>query len=436
VTSGAHQVRATKDGYVPFEQAINIQPNGRVVVTVELKQEAQTGKLMVKEKSRRAIRVLLDGVDVGAVPFEVDLAPKTYEVSGRGPGLAAPPKVVSVEKGKSIEVELEAVGSTARIEIRTSDNVGAIFLDGQPVGQGTFAGDVAPGEHRIRVERAGYTTYAKTLTVSEKQVVAETVTLQQRVEGVGSGGGRGTRIRDGIYGGFQAGMALMPWGADTSIDLSCDTLGASSCASDSPSGALLSGYAGYSLDPIGFELLIGALADVASPSATFDGVYGSSINPLVAQPAREEKFTILRVGGLGAARVRGNLDLSETFQASAALGVGLSWRKLLMRRSATATDGTDARHEFVPDPVSYLSPGVSIDVSARLMLGETTSLSAGIWFWGETAKENARTEADPNRVMVSESDSVAPRPIATPEFDLANGSQLYVGPHVGMQFGP
>jgi hypothetical protein len=437
VTSGAHQLRVSKEGFTPFDQAISVPPDGKVVVTVELKQEAQTGKLVVREKSGRALRVLLDGVDVGAAPYTGDLAPKSYEVSGRGTGLMAPPKIVSVEKGKTLEVELEAVVSTARVEVHTSDNVGTIFLDGSKVGEGSFAGDVPPGEHRIRVERAGYLPYEKTVTLAQQQVLAESVTLQQQVDGLGAASGaRGTRIRDGVYGGFQLGMALMPWGASTTMDRRCETLGATSCDTSNPKGALAAGYVGYALDPIGFEVFAGALADLARPTVTFDGVHGSDINPLVAAPARDEEFTIFRAGGLGAARVRGRFELTPSLQASAALGVGFSWRKMWMRRSSTATDGSGLQEEFIPDPKSYFSPGVSIDVSAGWMLGETTALTAGVWFWGETAKENARTAAETDRFMTSKAQGVMSKPIATPAYDLANGAQLYLGPYVGMQFGP
>lgn len=436
VTSGAHQLRVSKDGFGAFEQTLLVPPDGKLVVAVELKQEVQTGKLEVREKNGRAIRVLLDGVDVGSAPYTGELAPKAYEISGRGTGLSAPPKVVSVSKGETVQVQLEAVPSTARLELRTNDGVGTVYIDGVKVGEGSYAGDILPGEHRIRVEREGYTPYEKTVAVAQQQVVAETVTLQQRVDESIGPEGTATRIRDGVYGGFQLGWALMPWGANTTMDLGCDTLGATSCTPDSPSGGLAAGYVGYSLEPIGFELMAGALADLAKPTVSFDGVSSSSINPLVANPARDEEFTIFRAGGVGAARVRGSFDVGPHLQVSAALGVGLSWRKMWMRRKATATDGSGATNEFVPDPVSYLSPGVSIDVSARWLFGQSSALTAGLWFWGETAKEKARTKSEPDRLIVSDNPAIGARPIATPEYDLANGPQLYLGPYLGMQFGP
>jgi hypothetical protein len=395
---------------------------------------AKTGRLVVREKQGLAIRVLIDGVDRGAAPLTIDLPVRSYEVSGIASTLVAAAQQIALREDQPSEILLEAVPAMARVEIRTSDGQGKILIDGRPSGEGVFEGELPVGQRVLRVERDGFEPWEKSLRLGQGQVVVESVTLDRKAEAV-SAEGPSHRVRDGLYGGFQLGMALMPAGSDNTLDTGCDTVGASSCDPSSPWGVGVHGYLGYALEPLGFELLFGLIGDKSSPQAHFDGVHGSTINPLVAQPSRDEEFQIYRGGALAAVRVRGSFDIAP-IRLSGALGAGLAWKKMGMLRTVTTTDGTDGTNEFAPEAVSYWSPGVTLDVGAHLMLGETTALTVGVWFWAETAGDGARTEGESNRVITSDKDGVPPRPIATPSYDLANGDQIFVGPYVGMQFGP
>ena len=389
--------------------------------------------MVVREKQGLAIRVLIDGVDRGAAPLTLELPPRMYEISGLASTLVAAPQQVTLKTGSSTEVVLEALPATARVEVRTSDGKGTILIDGRTVGEGAFDGELLVGEHVLRVERDGFEPYEKTVRLGYRQVIVESVTLEQRAAARVTAEGSSHRVRDGLYGGMQLGLAFMPAGSDHSLDTGCDALGATSCDGSKPWGGAVHGYVGYALEPLGFEVLLGVLGDKASPQAHFDGVHGSSINPLVAQPARDEEFQIYRAGALGAVRVRGTFDLSSV-RVTGAVGAGVSWKKLGMKRVVTTTDGTNATNEFVPDAVSYWSPGVTLELGVLVPIGETTLLTAGAWFWAETASDKARTVPESDRVITSA--GAPPRPLATPSYDLANGDQIYVGPYVGMQFGP
>jgi hypothetical protein len=209
--------------------------------------------------------------------------------------------------------------------VRTSDGQGTIFIDGKQVGTSSFEGVLDAGEHDVRVERAGYEPFEKKVPLDREQVRVETVTLRPRAEATRESGGQATRVRDGLYTGFQLGFAMMPGGQDSTLDTGCDSLGATRCDSSSPIGGGIAAYLGYALDPLGFEMLVGGQADVAEPKATFDGVHGSSINPLIAKPARDEQFGIYRAGVLGAVRMRGN-GLADPL-ARKAFGI-YSWKPI------------------------------------------------------------------------------------------------------------
>ncbi|OQB17028.1 MAG: PEGA domain protein [Deltaproteobacteria bacterium ADurb.Bin207] len=394
----------------------------------------KTGRLIVREKNGFPIRVLIDGVDRGITPLTLDLPPRNYEVSGIASTVVAAAQQISLQENQRLDIELEAVPAMARVKIHTSDGHGTIQIDGRTLAEGAYEGELPVGEHIVRVERDGFEPWEKTIQLAHQQVIVEAVTLDRKAD-VLHAHGASHRVKDGLYGGFHVGLALMPAGADSTLDTGCASIGATECESSKPWGLGLQGYLGYSLEPLGFELLLGTLGDYANPKAHFDGKHGSSVNPLVAQPAREEEFEIFRAGVLGAIRVRGSVDIAPV-RLTGALGAGLSWKMMGMTRSVTTTDGSNGTNRYLPDAVSYWSPGVTMDLGGQFMIGETTTVSAGVWFWAETASDKARTQSESKRVIVSPQENTPPRPIATPAYDLANGAQLFVGPYLGMQFGP
>jgi hypothetical protein len=126
----------------------------------------------------------------------------------------------------------------------------------------------------------------------------------------------------------------------------------------------------------------------------------------------------------------------EVVRLAFAGGIGFSYRKLWMRRQSYAEDGTDRESDFGPEPVDYLSPGLSLEATVGLPLGSWL-LSLGLSFWGETAATDARTEPDPtDTALLSPTDTAPAWPEHTPAYDLASGPQLYLGPVLGLQLGP
>jgi hypothetical protein len=305
---------------------------------------------------------------------------------------------------------------------------GYVYVDGKLAGEGSFVSDVSPGSHTLEVRREGFVSYAKTVTLTQGQTYAETVALQ-RPAVYGSTAVAAERPFEGIYGGFGALFLTGLGGLGSDLETQCSTLGASSCDTPSPIGSGAFGYVGYTWFPVGFELMLGAMFDTASQHANYNGQPMANENPLVGQPARDEKFTFLRVGGIGALRARATIQ-TRVIRASFAAGLGLAVKNLWMKRSTTATDGSGATSTSVPDPISYVSPGISIDASVGARLGEATSLVLGLMLWAENAGSSKETAPEPSAHLSSG------QPLATPGYHLATGSQVFFGPYLGMMFGP
>jgi hypothetical protein len=183
-------------------------------------------------------------------------------------------------------------------------------------------------------------------------------------------------------------------------------------------------------EPLGLELALFTAADVVSPQAAFDGVNGSEINPILAAPARRERFTIARFGGGSALRARFTTRLNR-FRLAAAIGPGLVYRYLVMKRD---TQTVDDRVGVMSDSgTGYVSALLSMELSAQLLLGKSTALSVGVTSWFEHAGSDTKTEPQQRAVLLG--DDGPPLPQATPAYDMAGGSQWFLGPFIGLAFG-
>jgi hypothetical protein len=431
VPSGPHKVDVAKDGFVPVSKTPNVGGNGKEIVEIQLAREATTGHLSIKEHTGAPVRVLVDGTDVGAAPIDVEVGPGAHEVVLRSSTMASPAQTVQVACGETANVELTAVAASAHLEVTTSDRKGIIFLDGKPVAEGAFAGDIGVGPHTISVTEDGYERYDEKVVLVDKQTLAKTVTLERPAA---TSGGPATTERsfDGLYGGLGGFGFIGVGGEGNEIDTGCGQLEATSCKMSSPVGGGLMGWVGWAWHPVGVELFLAGMADEATPSATFV----SPSSPLEAPtygPARVEQFLIVRYGGMAAVRARLSGELGDRVRLSLAAGFGVSWKNMLFERDTTSNQG--AQNVFTDKSGhSYFSPALSIDASASLRVSPTLAIALGLMTMLETAGQSVQTTASTSQYIGSQ--TVSPQAIQTPAYHLASGTQVFLGPYVGLQFGP
>jgi hypothetical protein len=325
-----------------------------------------------------------------------------------------------------------AEGEPAKVRIATGDGKGTIFVDGKAVGEGSFSGPLPAGTHTIRVERAGFVPFEKQITLREGDVYGESVSLARQPAKESH-----TPIVEetsaGLYGGFQIGPAFQEGTTGGAFGGDCSLFGATSCASGQPVGLSLGGYFGYSWDPIGLELFGTGGADLHEPTASFDGIVRPGSNPVLTGPPRRESWHVLRAGGGGAVRARVIWDPHPRFRFTFAIGPGLAVRHVIAVRRAVAQDGSGAEDQFAPPGAAYASPALSVDLAAHLRLAPGVSLALGMGAWLETAWDALIVQGDSRRVLVLPS---GPVPLRTPSYRLLQGTQAFIGPYLGMQFGP
>jgi hypothetical protein len=316
---------------------------------------------------------------------------------------------------------------TGTLDVTTSDNVGSVSIDGKNVGEGAYRGEITPGAHRVVVKRLGFKPYNRDVTIEAGKVMSVTVSLER--EEAAAPPPPPIETFGGLYGGFFVGPSLSPTGLGGTLDTSCALVGAASCDTPAPVGFVLAANIGWTWDPIGVELFAAFGVDVAQPTAHFDGVVKPGSNAALTGPARTESFTIARAGGMFALRARATIDGKHVRVAFAA-GPGVSVHVMGLERDAATTDGT-MTDKFAAEPVTYVAPAVSLEMNAAYRLSKGVSITLGVSAWLENAGSSATTDADPNHYFLPSG-----TPLRTPSYRLASGTQFYLWPYVGMQFGP
>lgn len=432
--AGSHRVHVQKDGFLPFDLTRDVVAGTPATVDVKLEAQATKGRLVVREKSGKPIRVLVDDVDVGETTWAGEVTAGEHVVAGRTAQSAAPPQKVTVERGKTHEVELVATTTTAPLKIATSDGKGLIYIDDKLVGEGTYSSELPTGPHKIRVTREGYDTFEEEIVLEPNTALSRTVTLNL-ASNIETGKIEMTRrLLEGIYGGFQIGGTLMPGGNGSSPQKSCEEDGRIAeivdCDAGTNLGATLGGFFGYHWDPVGVELFLAGGYDTQSPFLQWRR---SAVDPGIGpDPDRREDFTIRRLGGLAALRVRLTLG-GEKLRFTTAGGVGISLRSMFLVREVSSTiDPSLPGTKLVEEGVTYTSPVLSLEPAAVYRVTPTVGIMLGL----SLAVENPRVFSDVPRSEARGDQRLGPSGVTTPAYDLASGTQTYLGLFAGMMFGP
>ncbi len=437
VSAGEHKLRATKLGFNPFETAFTVTGNTAATVEVKLAAEVHKGKLKVHEADGKPVHVFVDGIDVGAAPWEGDVDPGVHDVVVRGPNVVSAPEKVTVDKNGLRDIELRASATLAKLKITVEGSPTAqIFLDGKPVGTGSFTAEIPAGTHKLSVTREGYQKFEDEVVLVERENVARTVVLNLSEEVKTGGDDKSARKLEGFYGGFGLMGLLLPAGNGSDVQETCAKRAApvTDCSGGGAgTGGGLFFFAGHHWDPVGLELVFGGSFDQQSTKIAYSGSnlgVGGGLGP---DPKRTEDFFIGRAGGFLLGRTRLSFQTNGV-RGSFAVGVGASYRVSFLTRD---TEGpAPLRDAFVSNSIGSFSPVLSLDASIAPRFGERISLPIGIMMLAESPNAKIfgdqvpRTDPEPSRQLAP---GVG---LSTPSYQLSAGPQVFLGLYVGLMFGP
>jgi hypothetical protein len=374
---------------------------------------------------------------MGDAPWSGDVEPGQHDIAARGIGLAAAPQKIAAERGKTQEIELVASSASAPVKIGTSDGKGLIYLDDKLVGEGSFVSDIPAGPHKLRITREGFDPFEEEILIKDRDPIARTVTLKisSKIE---TGPMQESERLEGLYGGFSLLGMFTPGGTGNDVEKRlCEGNKPPelvSCDAPDGNGAGVGGFIGYHWDPVGIELFVAGQYDQRTMKTDWNA---ASTDPGIGpDPARLEEYNLRRVGGMGVFRARLTLQ-GKKIRATFALGAGVTRRVMFLERETFAKNNAD-RDIYVSETTGYWSPIVTFEPAIMYRLTSGVSAALGLQLFldapatfmsGNPTNENPRSNKEANH-------GLGLRGLATNPLDLASNLQIFVGPFIGMMFGP
>lgn len=166
---GLHRVVATREGYFPLEEVLQIgdAPDQRFAFRLI----RLPGSLRIEAGTIRGAQVRVDGEDVGATPIAgLELRPGAHEIEVGAPRYLVHRETIEIEGGgveQSLDVEL--VPAWAAVTITSTPAGALIRVDGVELGTTPGQFDLIQGARQIEIELAGYQAHRSVLQVVANQ---------------------------------------------------------------------------------------------------------------------------------------------------------------------------------------------------------------------------------------------------------------------------
>jgi len=438
VDVGPHSLRVTKAGYETFEQTVKVLAMQSLPVDAKLIKDIKTGKVTIKEKGSKKVTVVVDDVERGPAPWTGELSPGAHIIELRGEGLISTRKTIEVTAKTETEHSLEATALRGRLRVETFGKKGKIFVDGKFVADGIWEGELPPGAHRIKVVAEGYQAHERLVAVEHGQTVVEAVTLvavpiEVKPPPPPPPAAPAIDPYRGLYGRFALFGAFSMTGAGEEARPVCkEDRKCTSFDSSSPMGAGAALHVGHSWGIIGAEFVGAFLFDFHQMKRTYAVV--PSPTQLPSEPAgamaRSETWDYYAFAGFAGL---GGRVTSKDDAVRFTLGVAFGgvYRGANVKRS-TLDDG------WKPPAATYFAPAIMAD--AGLLLGSTPGfkMSIGAAAWIDFPGSDVESEAAPEGsrpVSATYGTSTVGARLESPTQLLRSGTQVYIGPTLGFQFG-
>lgn len=186
VDVGDHVVSAKKSGFLDEPRKVRVTSGAPVKLEVSLEPQQRRADLVVVSPGTPNARVLVDGVDLGPLPFRGVLEPGKHALTVRAVGYKSETRIIEVAFGKEngFSFELAKEAHEARLRVSTGNDRDVVSIDGRVIGKGGFFGSVPAGEHMLRVSREDAQARTMDLYLRDDESRSIDVTLDEKKTGV------------------------------------------------------------------------------------------------------------------------------------------------------------------------------------------------------------------------------------------------------------
>ncbi|MBI2390145.1 MAG: PEGA domain-containing protein [Deltaproteobacteria bacterium] len=191
VTAGTHVVAVSATGRIPSRKAITVAGGAADTARFELAPLAVAPAQLAVHTRLLDVEVLANGVLLGTTPFAatVALAPGAYEIELRRRGHRTATITITLAAGGSGTVTAEpeedpaAIGAIGGgLEVTASEPGATLVVDERGRGAAGGVTRLAPGLHRLRVERAGFYAFERDVLIETGAITRVRATLEPTSE--------------------------------------------------------------------------------------------------------------------------------------------------------------------------------------------------------------------------------------------------------------
>lgn len=171
LSPGSHRLRFKKSGYIPLERVITVRSDTIQSVRVSLQAferptVARKGTLRVRPSPDSAA-VFVDGNEEGTGDTHVTVSKGPHRIRATAPGFTSEAESLTVAQGERRRVTLELSQKTSTFRVASTPAQAVVSLDGEEIGRTPLTTTQPIGPHTMTVEKSGYETTKRSVTVSE-----------------------------------------------------------------------------------------------------------------------------------------------------------------------------------------------------------------------------------------------------------------------------
>jgi len=162
---GSHQVRATKDGYLPFEQVIEVAAGREPEFAFALVEAP--GAVAVRTMPPAALPVRIGGRELGLTPLVLELPRGPHQITVQGaPDFTDQSVEIEVEgRGAAQELEVPLVSARSPVTITSIPEGAIVLIDGDERGVTPATLSVGAGPRRLELRLPGFESASAQLEV-------------------------------------------------------------------------------------------------------------------------------------------------------------------------------------------------------------------------------------------------------------------------------
>lgn len=191
ISQASTSLKIVHPNYLPLvlslaDYGISISSKATYILTIEEQnfKKEKTGLTVIVKPENAAFYVnkVLIGNSGGNGLYQLYLPKGDYVCELKKDGYRSHVQMIQTGKAsQEINVELESL--MAELEVKCKTTTAEIYIDGNLKGNGTWKGELSPGDHKIEARQQNYASFSKSITLSEKETRFFAIPELERLKG-------------------------------------------------------------------------------------------------------------------------------------------------------------------------------------------------------------------------------------------------------------